>query len=98
MDLNGYSALYTCCFPSIPVVPTSDLESGMPRMTSCLAMAWLLMAPLTAAAATALQSPPPDGSAVTQDIQRYVQNDAIGTQPPAEHTYPQAQGPAQVYL
>jgi hypothetical protein len=74
----------------------------MPRMTSCVATAWLLMAPLTAAAATAFQSPPPGGSATTQSVQHYVQNDAVGTEPPAARRNPQAQGPAQgpaqVYL
>jgi hypothetical protein len=70
----------------------------MPRMTSCVATAWLLMAPLTAAAATAFQSPPSGGSATTQSLQHYVQSDAVGTEPPAARRNPQAQGPAQVYL
>jgi hypothetical protein len=69
-------------------------------------MAWLLIAPLTAAAATAFQSPSPDRSTATQSVQRYVQNDAIQTLPPAARKNPQAQGlaqgaaqgPAQVYL
>jgi len=65
-------------------------------------MAWLLIAPLTAAAATAFQLPHPDANTTTQSVQRYVQNDAIGTQPPTGRKNPQAQGPAQgpaqVYL
>jgi hypothetical protein len=75
----------------------------MPRMTSCVAAAWLLLAPLTATAAPAFQSPPLDpGSTATQSVQRYAQNDAVETPPPAARRSPQAQGlaqgPAQVYL
>jgi hypothetical protein len=66
-------------------------------MTFCVAGAWLLMAPLTTVAATALQLVPADGNAMNQGAQRYVQNDAIRTQPSARK-YPQAQGPAKVYL
>jgi hypothetical protein len=67
-------------------------------MTLCIAMAWLLMAPLTAAAATAPRLPLPDADTATQSVQRYAQNDAIGTQGPAGRKNQQAQGPAQVYL
>ena len=74
----------------------------MPRLISCVATAWLLIAPLTAAAAAAFQSPPPDGKTATPSVQRYAQNDAVQTLPPAVRTNPQAlgqgQGPAQVYL
>jgi hypothetical protein len=70
----------------------------MLRITSCIAGALFLIAPLTAVAAAALQSAPSDGNAVDQGAQRYVQNDAVGRQPSAAHEYPQAQGPAKVYL
>jgi hypothetical protein len=70
----------------------------MPRMTSCVATAWLLMAPLTAAAAAAFQSPHSENNTTTQSVQRYAQNDAVQTLPPAARKNPQAQGPAQVYL
>jgi hypothetical protein len=70
----------------------------MLRMTSFVAGAWLLMAPLTAAAATALQLAPADGSALNQGAVRYVQNDAVRAQPSAARKHPQAQGPAKVYL
>jgi hypothetical protein len=68
----------------------------MPRLISCVATAWLLIAPLTAAAAAAFQSPPPDGDTTAQSVQRYAQNDPVQTLPPAARTNPQ--GPAQVYL
>ncbi len=76
----------------------------MLRMTSCVAGAccvvgaWLLIAPLAAVAATALQSVPSGGTAVSQGAQRYAQNNAVRTQPAAPRNNPQAQGPAQVYL
>ncbi len=70
----------------------------MLRITSCIAGALFLIAPLTAVAAAALQSAPSDGNAVDEGAQRYVQNDAAGGQPSAAHEYPQAQGPAKVYL
>ncbi|HEY1978906.1 MAG TPA: hypothetical protein VGH13_02385 [Xanthobacteraceae bacterium] len=69
----------------------------MPRLISCVATAWLLIAPLTAAAAPAFQSPPPDGN-ITAQVQRSAQNDPVQTVPPAARTNPQTQGPAQVYL
>jgi hypothetical protein len=68
----------------------------MLRMTSCVAMAWLLIAPL--AAATTLQLPSPDANTTTQSVQRYAQNDAIGTQAPGGRKNLQMQGPPQVYL
>jgi hypothetical protein len=67
-------------------------------MTSCVAGVWFLIASVTAAAATALQLVPSDGYAADQSAPRYAQNDAVPTQPPAARKYPQAQGPAQVYL
>ena len=70
----------------------------MSRLTSCVAGAWFLIAPLTAAAATALQSAPSGGNAPDQSAQRYVQNDAVPAQPSSTHNYSQAQGPAKVYL
>jgi hypothetical protein len=70
----------------------------MLRITSCVAGAWFLMAPLTAGAATAPQLVPLDGNPTSQSAERYVQNDAVRTQPSAARKYPQAQGPAEVYL
>jgi hypothetical protein len=76
----------------------------MLRITSCLAGAWFLIAPLTAVAAPALPSFPSGGNginqrAMDQSAQRTAQNNAVRTQPPAAaRKYPQAQGPAQVYL
>jgi len=70
----------------------------MLRMTSFVAGAWILMAPLTAVAATALQLAPADGNAINQGVQHYVQNDAVRTQPSAARKSPQARGPAKVYL
>jgi hypothetical protein len=70
----------------------------MLRITSCAAGAWFLIAPLTAVGATALQLVPSDGNAMDQSAQRYVQNDAVRTQPSAANKYPQAQGPVKVYL
>ena len=70
----------------------------MLRMTSCIAMAWLLIAPLAAAAATAPQAHSADGNTILQSIQRYAQNDAIGTQMPGGRKNPQMLGPPQVYL
>jgi hypothetical protein len=69
----------------------------MLRITSFVAGAWILMAPLTAVAATALQLAPADGNAPNQGAPRYVQNDAVRTQP-AARKHPQAQGPAKVFL
>jgi hypothetical protein len=70
----------------------------MLRITTCAAGAWFLIAPLTAVSATALQSVPSDGDPTKQSAPRYVQNDAIATPPLAARKYPQAQGPAQIYL
>jgi hypothetical protein len=84
----------------------------MLRIASSVAGAWFLIAPLTAVAATALQSVPSDTSAfyqsaiyrnaTDQSAQRYVQNNPVRTQPPAPRKNPQAQapaqGPPQVYL
>jgi hypothetical protein len=70
----------------------------MLRMTSCVALAWLLIAPLAAAAATALQLPPPDANTTTQSASRFAQNNAIRTQPAGAPKYAQAQGPTKVYL
>ena len=67
----------------------------MLRIISCVAGVWFLIAPLSAVAATALQLVT---SAIDQSAQRYVQNDAVRTQPSAPHKYSQAQGPAKVYL
>src|SRR5580658_6728771 len=67
----------------------------MLRIMSFVAGLWFLIAPLSAVAATALQSVP---SAIDQSAQRYVQNDAVRTPPSAARKYPQAQGPAIVYL
>jgi hypothetical protein len=69
----------------------------MLRITSCAAAAWFLIAPLTAVSAT-VQSVPSDGNPTKQSAPRYVQNDVVRTQPSATRKYPQAQGPAQVYL
>jgi hypothetical protein len=73
-------------------------EFGMLRITSCVAGALFLIAALNAVLAAGLQLVPTDGNAMDQSAQRYVQNDAILTQPSAAHKYPQAQGPAKVYL
>jgi hypothetical protein len=70
----------------------------MLRITSCAAAAWFLIAPLTAVSATALQLVPSDSNPIEQSAPRYVQNDAVRTQPSAVRKYPQAQGPAKVYL
>jgi len=70
----------------------------MLRMTSFVAGAWFLMVPLTAVAATALPLALPDSNTLNQGGQRYVQNDAVRTQPSAARKHPQAQGPAKVYL
>ena len=67
----------------------------MLKIISCVAGVWFLIASLSAVAATALQSVT---SAIDQSVQRYAQNDAVRTQPSAAHKYPQAQGPAKVYL
>src|SRR5271169_4051112 len=78
--------------------PPPLLESGMLRITTAVAGAWFLLAPLTAVAATALQLVPTDANAINQSAQRYAQNNAVRTQPPAARKTPQALGPAQVYL
>ena len=70
----------------------------MLRLTSCVAMAWLLVAPLTVVAAPSLQSAPPDINTTAQSAQRYAQNNAIRTQLSGAPKYPQAQGPTKVYL
>jgi hypothetical protein len=70
----------------------------MPRLKSCVAGILFLIAPLTAVAAPALQSVPAGGNATDQSAQRYAQNAAVPAQPSAAHAYPQAQGPAKVYL
>ena len=70
----------------------------MLRITTAVARAWFLLAPLTAVAATALQLVPTDANAINQSAQRYAQNNAVRTQPPAARKTPQALGPAQVYL
>ena len=76
----------------------------MLKMISCLAGAWLLMAPLAAVAATALQSVPSDGNATLnstvniladQSAQLYAQNNPVRTQPPPARKNPQAPGLAQ---
>lgn len=67
----------------------------MLRIISFVAGVWFLIAQLSAVAATELQSVP---SAIDQRAQRYAQNDAVRTPPSAAHKYPQAQGPAIVYL
>ncbi len=69
----------------------------MLRIASCVAGAWLLMAPLAAVAAATLQLGP-NGNAAAQTVQRYAQNNVVRTPPAAARQYPQAQGPAQVYL
>ena len=71
----------------------------MLRITSSFALVCFLMAPLTAVAATALQSVSSDARVVgpaDQGPQRYAQN-AVRAQPSAPK-YPQVQGPPQVYL
>ena len=71
----------------------------MLRITSSFALVCFLMAPLTAVAATALQSVSSDARAVgpaDQGPQRYAQN-AVRAQPSAPK-YSQVQGPPQVYL
>src|ERR1700722_10372860 len=71
----------------------------MLRIIACVAGAWLLIAPLTAVAASALQSGSPDGNAsADQSTQRYVQNSAVRTQPSPARKPLQPQGPAQVYV
>jgi hypothetical protein len=74
----------------------------MLRITACVAGAWLLIAPVTAVAAAALQSGASDGNAgADQSGQRYVQNNAARPQPAPARKPPQVQGPqgpAQVYL
>ncbi len=68
----------------------------MPRMTSCVAAAWLLITPLAAAQATALYGTEPGGIAVDRTGQRYAQDDAVRIAPLPERS--QSQGPAQIYL
>jgi hypothetical protein len=71
----------------------------MLRITSSFALVCFLMAPLTAVAATVLQSVSSDARAVgpaDQGPQRYAQN-AVRAQPSAPK-YSQVQGPPQVYL
>jgi pimeloyl-ACP methyl ester carboxylesterase len=80
----------------------------MLRITTCVAGAWFLIAPLTAVAAPAPLFVPSAGDAVNQARmnqaqtdqtgQRTAQNNAVRTQAPAARKPPQAQGPAQVYL
>ena len=70
----------------------------MLRITSCVAGMWFLIAPLTAVSTIALQLVSSDGNAMAQSAQRLTRNDAIWTQPSAVRQYPQAQGPAKVYL
>jgi hypothetical protein len=70
----------------------------MLRIASCVAGVWLLIAPLTAVAATALQAVPASGNNVNQPAQRYAQNNTVRTQPSAPRNYPQGQGPTTVYL
>jgi hypothetical protein len=70
----------------------------MRRIGPFLTGAWLLTAPLTGAAATSLGSAPSDASAADRSAPRYVQNNAVPVRPFAHHKYPQAQGPAKVYL
>jgi hypothetical protein len=74
------------------------MGSGMLRITSCIAGALFLIALWTAVAAAALQLVPSDGNAMDRSAQRYAQNDAVRTQSSAAREYPQAQGPAKVYL
>ena len=62
-------------------------------ITSSVGGAWFLIV-----AATALQLVPSDANAIDQSAQRYVQNDAVRTRPSAARKYPQARGPAKVYL
>jgi hypothetical protein len=76
----------------------SELESGMLRIRFCVAGAWLLIGSLTAVSATALQLVLPDGNPAKQSAPRYVQNDAIRMPSSTARKYPQAQGPAQIYL
>ncbi|HEX3503059.1 MAG TPA: hypothetical protein VHU22_06685 [Xanthobacteraceae bacterium] len=80
----------------------------MPRIVSWIAVAWLLLAPPAAFAATALQSAASDAnatapsitaqSAAQQGVQRYAQNKPQRAPSAARKTPPQAQGPIQVYL
>ncbi len=77
----------------------------MLRMTSCVAGAWVLIAPLTAVAASPLQSGPSDGHAIVQhpaqSAQLHAQNNPVRIAPPAPRKnpqMPQMQGPPQVYL
>jgi hypothetical protein len=75
----------------------------MLRITTCVAGAWFLIAPLTAVAATASLFVPSGGDAVNragtdQTAQRTAQNNMVRIQPPAARKTPQPQGPAQVYL
>jgi hypothetical protein len=73
--------------------PAPLLESEVPGITSSVAGAWYLIV-----AAIALQLTPSDAYAMYRSAQRYVQNDAFRTQPSVARKYPQAQGPAKVYL
>lgn len=70
----------------------------MLRITSCVAGAWFLIAPLAAVAATTLEVFPPNSNAVDHSAQRYVQNNEVRTLPPVARKDPQAEGPVKVYL
>jgi hypothetical protein len=66
----------------------------MPRLISCLAGAWFLIAPWTAFAAPALS---PDANVGSQSAQLYAQNQAR-PKPPPGWQMPAPQGTPQVYL
>ncbi len=68
------------------------------RITFSVAATWLLIAPLTGSAATALRLVPSDAMAIDRSAPRYVQNSAVPVQPSTARKSPQAQGPEKVYL
>jgi hypothetical protein len=70
----------------------------MPRITFSVAGAWLLIAPLTGSAATALRLVSSDATAIDRSAPRYVENNAVPVQPSTGRNSPQAQGPEKVYL
>jgi hypothetical protein len=74
------------------------MESNVLGIGSILRGALFLPALFTAVATTMLQLISSDADAMDQRAGRYVQNDTVRTKPSTARKYPQAQGPAQVYL
>jgi hypothetical protein len=74
------------------------VEFEMPRIASCVAGLWFLVAPLTAFASIAVQAIPPDGNIINRSVQRTAQDNPLRMQPSAARKSPQGEGPATVYL